>query len=180
MCVLPYILFLLTKTKLEILMRSIVILFFVFMMAATRLVAQSNSYQLLKNKFKDQPDVYSFSFSGWMGRIVLNLAGEYEFRNAIKDVKYMRLITIPQSEFSSQNVSVNGFKKILKQDSFEELAFIHDQGEEVSIYLREGNNHRNHYFVLIEEEREVVAIELKGYLDPKSLNPRNTTLAVKK
>ncbi len=161
-------------------MKPIVTLLFVFVMAATSLVAQSNSYQLLKNKFKDQPEVYSFSFSGWMGRIVLNLAGEYEFRNAIKDIKYMRLITIPQSEFSAKNVSVNGFKKLLKQDSFEELAFIHDQGEEVSIYLREGNNHRNHYFVLIEEEREVVAIELKGYLDPKLLNPRNTTLAVKK
>ena len=141
-------------------MKSIVTLIFVFLMAATSVVAQSNSYQLLKNKFKDQPDVYSFSFSGWMGRIVLNLAGEYEF--------------------SAQNVSVNGFKKLLKQDSFEELAFIHDQGEEVSIYLREGNNHKNHYLVLIEEEREVVAIELKGYLDPKSLNPTNTTLAEKK
>lgn len=141
-------------------------------MAATSVVAQSNSYQLLKNKFKDQPDVYSFSFNGWMSRIVLNLAGDYEFRNAIKDIKYMRLITIPQSEFSAQNVTVNGFKKLLKQDSFEELAFIHDQGEGVSIYLREGNNHKNHYFVLIEKEREVVAIELKGYLDPKSLNPQ--------
>ncbi len=161
-------------------MKSIVTLIFVFLMAATSVVAQSNSYQLLKNKFKDHPDVYSFSFSGWMGRIVLNLAGEYEFKNAIRDIKYMRLITIPQSEFSAQNVSVNGFKKLLKQDSFEELAFIHDQGEEVSIYLREGNNHKNQYFVLIEEEREVVAIELKGYLDPKSLNPTNTTLAEKK
>ena len=161
-------------------MKSIVTLIFVFLMAATSVVAQSNSYQQLKNKFKDQPDVYSFSFSGWMGRIVLNLAGEYEFKNAIKDIKYMRLITIPQSEFSVQNVSVNGFKKLLKQDSFEELAFIHDQGEEVSIYLREGNNHKNHYFVLIEEEREVVAIELKGYLDPESHNPTNTTLAEKK
>jgi Domain of unknown function (DUF4252) len=142
--------------------------------------AQSTSYQALKDKFKDQSDVHSFSFSGWVGRLVLNMAGEHEFKEAIKDLSHVRIITIPNSEFSSQNVSVKGFKKVLRQDSFEELAFIHDKGEEVSIYLREGNNHKNTYFVLVEEEQEVVAIELKGYLDPKLLNSKNTTLAINK
>ncbi len=55
-----------------------------------------------------------------------------------------------------------GFKKVLKQDSFEELALIREEGEEVSIYLREGNNHKNNYFVLVEGADEVVAIELNG------------------
>jgi hypothetical protein len=113
-----------------------------------------------------------------MGRLVLNLAGEYEFKDAIKDVKHLRLITIPHEQFSAQHVSVNGFKKQLIKDSFEELAIIRDQGDQVFIYLQEGYNHKNHYFVLIENEREVVAIELKGYLDPKLLNPKNTTLVV--
>jgi Domain of unknown function (DUF4252) len=142
--------------------------------------AQSNSYQTLKDKFKDQPDVHSFSLSGWMGRAVLKMAGECEFRDAIKDLKHVRIITIPRSEFAARNVTVNGFKKVLKQDSFQELAFIHDNGEKVSIYLREGNNHENSYFVLVEEDQEVVAIELTGYLDPMLLNSRNTTLAMNK
>jgi Domain of unknown function (DUF4252) len=161
-------------------MKSISVFIVVVLVTATSTLAQSNSYQLLKDKFKDQPDVYSFSFSGWMGRLVLNLVGEFEFKDAIKDIKQMRLITIPRSEFLAQQVSVAGFKKRLKKDSFEELAFIRDEGEEVSIYLREGSNNKNHYFVLVEEEQEVIAIELKGYLDPKLLNPKNTTLAVNK
>jgi hypothetical protein len=142
--------------------------------------AQSNSYLALKDKFIDQPDVHSFSFSGWMGRMVLNIAGEYEFKNAIKDIRSVKFITIPRSEFSAQQVSIQGFKKVLKQDAFQELAFMRDEGEEVSIYLREGNNNKNTYFVLVEEEQEVVAIELKGYLDPQLLNPKNTTLAINK
>lgn len=161
-------------------MKSKLVFVLVFLLAAVSGYSQSNSFQILKNKFRDHPDVHSFSLNGWMGRMVLNLAGEYEFRDAIKDVKYMRLITVPRSAFSAQHVSVNGFKKLLKQDTYEELAFIRDRGDEISIYLREGNNNKNHYFVLIEEEREVVAIELKGYLDPKLLNPANTTLAVNK
>lgn len=142
--------------------------------------AQSKSYQTLKNNFIDQPDVHSFSVSGWMGRVILNLAGEYEFKEAIKDLKHVRVITIPRSEFKARNLSVKGFKNVIKQDSFQELAFIRDNGEEVSIYLKEGNNNKNQYFVLVEEEQEVVAIEMKGYIDLQQLNPKNTTLAINK
>ena len=161
-------------------MKSISLFVVAMVIGTTSLFAQSNSYQTLKNKFKDQPDVHSFSLSGWMGRLVLNMAGEFEFSKAIKDLKHVDIITIPNSEFSAQNLSIGGFKKVLKLDAFEELAFIHDGGEEVSIYLREGNNNKNHYFVLVEEENEVVAIELKGYLDPKLLNTKNSTLAINK
>jgi len=142
--------------------------------------AQSKSYQTLKEKFINQPDVHSFSVSGWMGRVILNLAGEYEFKEAIKDLKHVRVITIPRSEFKARNLTVKGFKNVLKQDSFQELAFIRDNGEEVSIYLKEGNNNKNQYFVLVEEEQEVVAIEMKGYIDLQQLNPKNTTLAINK
>lgn len=149
----------------------------VLMFVASFAMAQSKSYSILKDKFIDQPDVHSFSFSGWMGRLVLRMVDEHEFRDAIKELQHVRFIEIPKAEFAAQNLSVKGFKNILMKDSFQELAFIRDNGEEITIYLREGNNHKNHYFVLVEEEQQVVAIELKGYLDPQLLNPNNTTLA---
>ncbi len=154
--------------------------FVIGFLIATSSFSQSNSYQALKDKFKGQPDVHSFSLSGWMGRLVLGMAGEHEFRNAIKDLNHMRIITIPQHEFSAQNVSVKGFKKIVIRDSFEEIAFIRDNHEDVSIYLREGDNNKNLYLVLVEEADEVVVIEMKGYIDPKLLNQKNTTLAINK
>jgi hypothetical protein len=161
-------------------MRSVLIILVTILFTVSNSFAQSRSYEALKEKFSNRPDVHSFSFGAWMGRLVLKMAGEHEFTNAIKDVKHVRLITIPKQEFAAQHVSVKGFKKLLKQDYFEELAFIRDTGEEVTIYLREGNNNKNHYFVLVEEEQEVVAIELKGYIDPKELNPKTTSLALNK
>lgn len=161
-------------------MKSIPLFIAALVITTASTFAQSNSYETLKDKFKNQPEVHSFSLSGWMGRMVLNMAGEHEFRSAIKDLQHMRIITIPRSAFLNEQVTVRGFKKVLKQDSFEELAFVREEGEEVSIYLREGNNNKNHYFVLVEEEQEVVALELKGYLDPKLLNPKTTTLATYK
>lgn len=157
-------------------MKTTKILFILLLIAATA-HSQSKSYSILKEKFIDQPDVHSFSFSGWMGRLILRVADEHEFRDAIKKLQHVRFIEIPKTEFEAQNLSVRGFKNVLTNDSFQELAFIRDQGEEITIYLREGNNHKNHYFVLVEEENAVIAIELKGYLDPQLLNPKNTTLA---
>jgi len=161
-------------------MKSTSLLVVAVLFTTTSLLAQSHSYKTLRHKFNNQPDVHSFSLSGWMGRLVLNIAGEFEFSEAIKDLKHVDIITIPNSEFSAQRLSVDGFKQVLNHDSFEPLAFIRDNGGEVSIYLREGNNNKNHYFVLVEEQNEVVAIELKGYIDPKLLNPKNTTLAINK
>jgi hypothetical protein len=139
--------------------------------------AQSKSYQMLKDNFIDQPDVHSFSVSGWMGRTILNLAGEFEFKEAIRELKHIRLMTIPSSEFENRNLTINGFKRVLLQDSYQELAFIRDNGDDVSIYIKEGNNNKNHYFVLVEEEQEVVAIEMKGYIDLQELNSENVRLA---
>ncbi len=160
-------------------MRSIRIILLLLLTAGS-VSAQSNSYQILKDNFIGQPDVHNFSVSGWVGRVILNMAGEYEFKEAIKELKHVRFITIPRAEFEARKLTVKGFKNVLKQDSFQELAFIRDNGEEVSIYLKEGNNHRNHYFVLVEDEQEVVAIELKGYIDLEQLNPTNTTIAINK
>ncbi|MDZ7647219.1 MAG: DUF4252 domain-containing protein [Cytophagales bacterium] len=158
-------------------MKTLKVILFVF--ASMSVVsAQTKSYQTLKSTFSDEPEVHSFSFSGWMGRLVLDMAGEYEFKNAIRDFNHVRFITIPRSEFDARNLSVSGFKKVLQQDSFEEIAFVRDRGEEVTIYLRETSNKENRknvYFVLVEEEREVVAIELRGFLDTQLLNTDNST-----
>lgn len=136
------------------------------------ILAQSRSYNALKDNFKGQPDVHSFSVSGWFGRMVLNMAGEEEVRNAIQELKHVRLITIPRQEFSNQNLTMKGFKLLMKHDGFEDLAQIIDGGEIVSIFVQEGKSRpHNRYLMLIEEPSEIVAIELTGYLDPAKLMP---------
>ncbi|HRG08438.1 MAG TPA: DUF4252 domain-containing protein, partial [Cyclobacteriaceae bacterium] len=108
----------------------------------------------------------------WFGRMILNMARESEVRNAIQDLKHVRLITIPRHEFNNRNLTVNGFKSLMKQDGFEDLAQIKDQGDVVSIFVQEGKTKTNNrYLMLIEESSEIVAIELTGYIDPSKLVP---------
>jgi hypothetical protein len=153
-------------------MKKIIIASLFLSFLAANSFAQSNSYQTLKSKFDESPDVHSFSLRGWACRLIFNLAGEYEFKEAVEDIQHIRLITIPKAEFETKQVTVNGFKQILLQDSYEQLAYMRDNGEEVTIYLRESGNKKNYYFVLVEDESEVVAIELKGYINPDSLKDK--------
>jgi Domain of unknown function (DUF4252) len=136
-----------------------------FIVFAGQTFAQSDSYQTLKDTFKQGDDVYSVSVSGMLCRTILRMAGEHEFRDAITDVKNIRVIVIPTTEFKKRDLSVAGFKKILKEDAFQELATVRDSGDDVSVFLQEGSKNRDRYFFLIDEGDEVIGVEIKGTVD---------------
>lgn len=132
---------------------------------------QSQSFQTLKNKFSSADDVYSFKIQGFLARTVLRLAGEHEFKRAVKNVKSIRMITIPKSAFIEKSATVNGFKKVMASDSFQSLMTVREGADEMGIYVQSSNKPSlNRYLILIENLHEVVAVELKGYIDLKQLH----------
>lgn len=141
--------------------------FVLFVLLAAQANAQSNSYQTFRDTFKGGEDVHSFSVSGFVARTVLWMADEHEFADAITDVKNIKLVVVPKEEFSSKGVSINGFKKVLKGDAFQELAHFRDHGDLVTIFLQEHdkNKLKDRYFILVEDNEEVVAIEMRGSVD---------------
>jgi hypothetical protein len=107
----------------------------------------------------------------------LALADEHEYRAAFTDVKNIKIITVPKSEFERRNLSPDGFKKILREDNFQELAHIRDRGDIVSIYLQENKKAQNRYFILVDEGDDIVALEIKGYVNADLLVKMNRELA---
>ena len=57
----------------------------------------------------------------------------------------------------------------MKRDGFEELARIKDNGDDVTLYIQSSNKRKDRYMILVEEDSEIVAIELKGSIDPEFL-----------
>lgn len=150
-------------------MKKPLILFGFALFLATAVKAQSDSFQTLKDTFKHGEDVYTVSVNGMLCRTILRMAGEHEFRNAIQDIKNIRLIAIPMTEFKRKNLSVAGFKKILKEDSFQELATVRDNGDDVNVFLQENRKDHDRYFFLINEGDEVVGVEIKGTVDMNAI-----------
>ncbi len=148
--------------------------------------AQSKSYEALMDRFKGQPDVHAFSFGGWLCRAALSVAvldddDDPEVRllhRAMADISHVRFIVIPKGEFRAQGVSVNGFRKYLESDHFELMADLRDKGDHVTFYHRETGHRKSQYFVLVEEQDEVVAIEMKGYVDPEIFNSADARITL--
>jgi hypothetical protein len=147
-------------------MRSATLLSF-FVLTGVIAHAQSESFVTLKNKFSGVENVHSFSTSGFLARTALWLAGEHEFNDAVKEIRNVRFITIPKTAFAEQQVTLNGFKKIVRRDSYQELACVRDHGDEVTLYIQTATRSKtNRYLVLVDNDNDVVAIEIKGYIDP--------------
>lgn len=155
-------------------MKKFLVIVVLILSVAAQALAQHKGFQTLKDNFEGREEVLSFSVNGLFCRMVLGMAGEWEFKQAIEEVKHIRLMVIPHYEFKLQNLTVGGFRNLMKQDGYEELATIRDGNDHISIYLHNRGNKKNTYFVLVEEPEEIVAIEIKGYINPAVLNDQNT------
>lgn len=129
-----------------------------------------SGFETLKNKFRGSENVFSFSTSGLFARTALWIGGERDYKDAIKEIVRVRFITIPKSAFAEKKVTVNGFKKVLEKSNYQELTTIKDHGDNITLYLEEGKkNKHNRYFLLIDQDSEVVGLEIKGYINEKEL-----------
>jgi len=133
--------------------------------------AQSDSYETFKDTFRGSKDVFSFGVRGWLARTVLRFADEDEFQDVISDVKTIKITIVPRQRFREKGLSIKEFKKILKDDSFAELAQVRDHSDNVTVYIQENPKRKNNnlYFILVEESDEVVAMEMRGYVSEESL-----------
>lgn len=138
--------------------------------------AQSESYEHLRDRFVREADVHAFSVSGFWCRMFVGFVADQDdvLRKAMQDVKHVRLMTIPANVWRQQFKSTHHFTRQLALDGFEELATIRDKGDQVYFHVREDGKW-NRYFVLIEEADEIVALEIKGYLDPALLKEAQVT-----
>lgn len=144
--------------------------------AANLSYAQSQSYRMLRDQFEDSPEVKSYRLSGLMCKIIVNIVEDDDERlaAALKEVRKVRLMTIPKREFDAHQVTVKGFKARLPKDNFELLADFDKGGESVAFYHRVEKKNKNRYFVIIDEGDKVIAIEMKGYIDPVILSDETT------
>jgi hypothetical protein len=138
-------------------------------------LAQSRSFDKLREKFAHEEDVHTFKMGGFMLHVVLNLMtkDDASAKQLANSVNHIRLMVIPQRAFDHQGLTVSGFRNILRQDDFEQMAEVRKGKETVTVYVRPDNNHLNRYFVLVSDQDEVVAMEMKGNVDPEWLAKNN-------
>jgi hypothetical protein len=146
----------------------------VFTIASLTTFAQSESFLTFKESLDDAEDVVSFKVGGFVLRTALWLSGESDFKEEFGEVQSVRFMVVPMEELDKRNLKVSGFKRVLRNDHFEEMVSASEEGDRITVYMQERGKNKNLYFVLIEGEDEIAAIEIKGYLDPKKLIESNS------
>jgi hypothetical protein len=131
--------------------------------------AQSNSFLTLKEKFRGEENVFAIGAGRFWIKTALLFIDEKDLRYHFRDVRHVRMITIPQKAFREKNLKLSGFKKILAKDDFEEVASVKERGTHVEIYMKSFDRNENAYFILIDERSEVTALEIIGNIDPKGI-----------
>lgn len=134
---------------------------------------QSESFLTLKEKFEGE-NVKSLNVGGFLLRTALWIARESDFKEEFGSVRSVRLITIPQHEFVSRKLKVSGFKKVLAKDGFDEMVSAKQNGALITVYMQDQGKRDNLYFVLVENDQDITAIEIKGLIDPKKLIESNS------
>jgi hypothetical protein len=129
--------------------------------------AQSKSYKDLRRNFDGEPEVRSIGLGAPVCRMLINIIGweDKEMSAALRGVKHVRFMTIPTEAFADHGLSVRGFQSRLEKDSFELMASFRDDGNQFTIYHRPEKK-ADRYFMLMEDGDDLVAVEMKGYIDP--------------
>jgi hypothetical protein len=117
-------------------MKKVTTCILLYLVITSSVSAQSDSFLAFGEKFSGSEGVHHFRTNGFLARSIVWIASETEFNGAIKNIRSIDLIIVPKSAFSREQVTVSGFKKVLKKDSFEELARIKDRGDDVTLYTK--------------------------------------------
>jgi Domain of unknown function (DUF4252) len=157
-------------------MKKLIIL--VFVLSTASAFAQSRSFQALQAKFQGKKNVHAFSVNGMLCRIILKAttANDEALQELTRNIRHVRIIVIPQDEFVRQQASLSSFKSYMKKDEFEELIMVKKHHDHVSLYRREDDKKNPRYFLLVEEPDQVVAVEMRGDIDPELFKDGNNKL----
>jgi len=132
--------------------------------------SQSKSFLTFKEKFLGMEDVHHFSINGFFTRAILRIVTEDKMNyEGVKDIKNIRVVTVPKAAFEKQNVTVRGFRREVKKDAFEELAHATGRGEDITLYIQSTLKEGNRYMILVDHPYEVILVEFRGNVDPNVL-----------
>ena len=142
---------------------TILVLAAVIQVVCQPVIAQSRSFHTFTSKFDGEENVHYFKVSGFVVRSVLAMAGEPAAKEAVRGIHKVRLAVVPREAFRAQKVTVDGFRRVLHQDSFEEMMEFREDGDHVTVYSNSPAHHSEQcYMMLVEDEEEIVLIEISG------------------
>lgn len=135
--------------------------------------AQTKAVQSFYNKYKDMDGVENVRLQGWLIKLASSFADDDpDAKRLLKKITQLRILTMDQGNLVSQQ-EYNNLVKNIKQDHFEDLFLIKDNGQNVQFLIREKGDTITDVIMLVSGGDEFVLLSLEGVLKFSDLNDLN-------
>ncbi|MCB0654526.1 MAG: DUF4252 domain-containing protein [Saprospiraceae bacterium] len=122
--------------------------------------------------YKDYADAHQLSFPGFIARIGIDIAAKEEpaLQSFSDRISSLRLFIVDQ-HIDGLNSDLKFLKKDLRQEGYETLFMVRDDGDEVHLFLREDPRHRDQLVLLIRDSDDdnLLLVQLKGRFNQDDL-----------
>lgn len=144
-------------------MKKVLIAWIIVLLASTGLHAQENFFE----KFADRKGVTSVYISKRMFGMMKNIdSGNVNLANVADKISGLQILSCENKtvadELRKETAHIN------RENGYEELIRVREEGERVTIYVKEGKK-ENEYVLLVDEPDEFVIILLNGQLTLEEL-----------
>lgn len=144
-------------------MKKVLIAWIIVLLASTGLHAQENFFE----KFADRKGVTSVYISKRMFGMMKNIdSGNINLANVADKISGLQILSCENKtvadELRKETAHIN------RENGYEELMRVREEGERVTIYVKEGKK-ENEYVLLVDEPDEFVIILLNGQLTLEEL-----------
>jgi hypothetical protein len=127
------------------------------------LAGQSKSIDRFRKQYKEDNNVFIYSSTLQM----LNAEKNPEFSDLVKDIEEIRVLNYIKANHSFKPDEIAGLKNNLKDENYQELMVLTEQGNKIFLYGREKREKTVGFVALVEDQEKFVIIDVVGNLDIK-------------
>ncbi len=135
--------------------------------------AQPKAIKSFYDKYKNLEGVEDIKLQGWLIKLAAGFADEDpEAKRLLKKITQLRILTMDHGNLVSQQ-EYNQLVKTIKQENFEDLFMVKDEGKNIQFLIREKGETITDVLLLISGDKEFVLLSLEGLLKFSDLNDLN-------
>jgi len=130
---------------------------------------QTPAIQSFYSKYKNQENVTDIKLKGWVLKLASTFADEEDAERLLKNITHLRVLIMEEGNL----VGVSEYKQLIKsvkQDRFEELMKIKEEGSSIDFLIREKGDTITDVLILVSGEDGFVLLSLEGALQFKDLH----------
>ncbi|MFN7119494.1 MAG: DUF4252 domain-containing protein [Saprospiraceae bacterium] len=135
--------------------------------------AQTKAIRTFYDKYKHLEGVEDIQLQGWLIKLAARFSDEDpEAKRLLRKISQLRILTMDNGNLVSPQ-EYNNLVKSIKQDAFEDLFMVKDNGQNIQFLIREKGDTITDLILLVSGNDEFVLLSLEGLLKFSDLNDLN-------